>query len=81
MIFRRTGLICTLLWSATREESAVDSIVLETDINNLVDSLIESIQAASWDGKVMCGFDLEIAFLGFVSSGYGKGMMLIEQIL
>jgi hypothetical protein len=74
--FRRTGLICTLL--ATREESVVDSIVLDTDINDIVDSLIESIQAAaSWDGKAsMCGFDLEIALLGFVSSGYGKGMML-----
>jgi len=76
--FRRTGLIITLLWSATREESVVDSIVLDTDINDIVDSLIESIQAAaSWDGKAsMCGFDLEIALLGFVSSGYGKGMML-----
>jgi hypothetical protein len=49
----------------------------DTDINDIVDSLIESIQAASWDGKAsMCGFDLEIALLGFVSSGYGKGMML-----
>jgi len=75
---RWTGLIITLLWSVTREESVVDSIVLDTDINDIVDSLIESIQAAaSWDGKAsMCGFDLEIALLGFVSSGYGKGMML-----